>query len=88
MNVKLIQTVLSLSEPGQALLEIARKHADVDLRGSINELENLRWLVVGLDKHGVQCLTQFEEGLARLKDALTVIQAAKQAVNSRGQEQN
>ena len=78
MDAKYLQVVLGLNEPGQQLLGSVRKHAGVELSGSIRALENLRWVIAGLDKHGVPCLSQFEDGLSHLEAALAVIQAAKQ----------
>ncbi len=42
----------------------------------VGKLEEMRWAVSDVDGPGVECLGKFDEGVAKLKEALATIQAS------------
>ena len=53
-----------------------QENAERNLSIEIGRLEEMRWAVAGVDSPGTECLVKFDEGLAKLKEALAAIQAS------------
>ncbi|BBN90467.1 hypothetical protein [Azospira sp. I09] len=50
-----------------------QENAERNLGIAIDRLDEMRWAVVGVDSPDAECLAKFDEGVAKLKEALTVI---------------
>jgi|JI102314A1RNA_FD_contig_81_125463_length_2646_multi_3_in_0_out_0_1 hypothetical protein len=53
-----------------------QENAERNLSIAIGRLEEMRWAVSGVDSPSTECLVKFDEGLAKLKEALAAIQAS------------
>lgn len=52
-----------------------QENAERNLSIAIGRLEEMRWAVAGVNAPAAECLEKFDEGLSKLKEALTAIQA-------------
>lgn len=53
-----------------------QENAERNLAIAIGRLDEMRWAVAGVDSPGTKCLAEFDEGVAKLKEALSVIQSS------------
>lgn len=53
-----------------------QENAERNLAIAIGRLDEMRWAVAGVDSPGTECLAKFDEGLAKLKEALAAIQSS------------
>lgn len=53
-----------------------QENAERNLAIAIGRLDEMRWAVAGVDSPGTECLAKFDEGLAKLKEALAAIRSS------------